>query len=203
MDSNAIFPHMNLPIEWLMNYWDITPEIAMAMAQEPYQWLRKRLNVTQDSLNHSEPLRSWVSGLDTRCRTALNAGVMIIQRSPDTLEMMRRWAECPVGGYEGCEKLMVNWPAEQGAFTEYVRNEFADRVREIPCDEALGYPGISIGCSGRLVRHYTSEEGLIRGAMGDTLLERMMGTVQRGMVEQKDKLLMRSDWDDMVLQDPS
>lgn len=174
----------------------------MAMAQEPYQWLRKRLNVTQDSLTHPEPLRSWVSGLDTRGHPALNAGVMIIQRTPDTLEMMRRWAECPIGGYEGCEKLMMNWPAEQGALTEYVRYEFPDRFREIPCDEALGYPGISIGCSGRLVRHYTSEEGLIRRVMGDILLERIMGAVQRGIVQEKDELLMRSDREDLVLQAP-
>jgi hypothetical protein len=189
MDSDAIFPYLHLPMEWLLNYWNITEDIAVAMSQEPLDWHRKHWNITQDELAllYPEPVLSWVAGLDSRGRTALNAGIMIVQNTPQTQELLSRWMNCPTSDmYPGCHDLVNEWPAEQGAFNEYVRYDFLDRVHEIPCNEAHGYPGVSIGCYGTLLRHYTLDKMLVRGAVDDAaLVKGAMEITQRSMVQER------------------
>ena len=52
------------------------------------------------------------------------------------------------------------------------------------CNEAHGYPNISIGCYGVLIRHYTLDKERVRSAVDDAELEQgVMEKVQRSMVQ--------------------
>ena len=35
LDGDAIFTHLHLPLEWLFNYWSITNDTTMALAEDP------------------------------------------------------------------------------------------------------------------------------------------------------------------------
>lgn len=60
-----------------------------------------------------------------------------------------------------------SWPAEQGAFGEYVRHKFnrPNDFQEIPCDEANGGPppGMFDYCTGRFVRHPWLDKDRLKG----------------------------------------
>lgn len=58
IDADAMMPYPNLPMEWLFNYWEITPETLVAMALDP-------------DAPHN---RDWNS------RTFLNTGFIIAQQ---------------------------------------------------------------------------------------------------------------------------
>jgi hypothetical protein len=91
---------------------------------------------------YPEPVLSWVAGLDSRGRTALRGGIIIVHTTSQTQERLSRWASCPTSNrYPRWRGLIDDWPAEQGAFNEYIRYDFSQRVREIPCNEAHGYLG--------------------------------------------------------------
>lgn len=189
LDTDAILPHLRLPMEWLLNYWNITTDTIMASSQEPLYWLRKLWNTSQEEVNatYEEPFLSWTSGFDTRGRRAVNGGVLIIQNTPRTIEMLRRWKDCPTGSrYRGCEALAQGWPAEQGAFNEYVRYDFLNYIRELPCDEAHGYPNASIDCHGSLIRHYTLDKQMVAKAMDDIIARDIMESTQRLMLREKE-----------------
>ena len=35
MDGDAIFTHLHLPLEWLMNRWEISPNKTLSLALDP------------------------------------------------------------------------------------------------------------------------------------------------------------------------
>ncbi|KAJ5427664.1 Galactosyl transferase [Penicillium cf. griseofulvum] len=71
--ADAMIHYPNLPLEWLFNYWEITPEtlVAMALASEAPR-------------NHG-----WNG------HTLLNTGFIIAQQSPRTQELFEAWKTCP------------------------------------------------------------------------------------------------------------
>jgi hypothetical protein len=190
LDTDAILPHLRLPMEWLLNHWNVTEQTAIAMSQEPLDWLRKYWHTSQQELSTiiDEPYLSWASGYDTQGRRNLNAGIMIVQDMPHTHEMLRRWVECPAGlRYPLCQGMAQGWPAEQGAFNEHVRYDFAEYIREIPCGEATGYPGASIDCQGSLIRHYTLDKAQVHEAIGAIIARDVLESTQNTMLQERKK----------------
>ncbi|KAF5231409.1 hypothetical protein FAUST_9272 [Fusarium austroamericanum] len=118
LDSDAVFTHLNLPIEWLMNLWDIRPEETLvAMAYD--------LDIKID--------------YDPRGNLVLNTGFVISQASQRTQEIYERWEDCP-RSIPGCEHWNFKWAHEQSAFSHYIRYEFnrTHDVKNIPCSHANG-----------------------------------------------------------------
>ncbi len=107
---------------------------------------------------------------------------MTLQSVPRAHDMLRRWTQCP-DEIQACAHFKHRWPAEQGAFNEFIRYEFEELVREIPCDDALGYPGMSLNggpsnCIGRLVNHFTLSKGSVKGAVQRALAFGVMTRMQ-------------------------
>lgn len=88
-------------------------------------------------------------------------------------------------GTPGCADLKVPWLAEQGAFCEYVRYDYPDNVRELPCTEGLGWPNMQSACRGTLVSHYTLAKEETKWAAGEALTQGVMRRLQDDMVAQK------------------
>ncbi|PTD02445.1 hypothetical protein FCULG_00012064 [Fusarium culmorum] len=135
LDSDAVFTHLNLPIEWLMNLWDIRPEETLvAMAYD--------LDIKID--------------YDPRGNLVLNTGFVISQASQRTQEMYERWEDCP-RSIPGCEHWNFKWAHEQSAFSHYIRYEFnrTHDVKNIPCSHANGNEFTAEGqckCQGIFIR---------------------------------------------------
>jgi hypothetical protein len=83
--------------------------------------------------------------------------------------------------------MAQGWPAEQGAFNEHVRYDFVDYIREIPCGEATGYPGASIGCQGSLIRHYTLDKAQVHEAIGAIIARDVLESTQKTMLQERKK----------------
>lgn len=153
MDSDAMMPYPNLPMEWLFNYWEITPETLVAMALDP-------------EAPHN---------LDWNGRTFLNTGFIIAQQSPRTHELFEAWDDCPTETrYPDCAKWGREWPHEQSAFGNHVRYEFnrSEDIRVLSCAEANGCPGVAAtGCVGELVRHYWGDKRSLPAGVGDAVLQ--------------------------------
>ncbi|KAM0190026.1 hypothetical protein ACHAPA_007815 [Fusarium lateritium] len=117
LDSDAVFTHLDLPLEWLMNLWDITPETLVAMAYD----------------------LDWEGDYDPRGNLILNTGFIIAQASQRAQDMFRRWEDCP-RSIPGCEHWNFKWAHEQSAFSHYIRYEFnrTHDVKSIPCNHANG-----------------------------------------------------------------
>ena len=152
LDADTIFPYLNLPMEWLLNYWDIAPETLIALARDP-----------PDPVNN-----------DDRSRTLLNTGFIIAQQSPRAMELFKAWDECPTEArYPKCSRWRFNWPHEQGAFGNVIRYDFngSEEIKVLPCAEANGCPeSAHTGCTGRLVRHYWYGKALVPSAVQESIL---------------------------------
>ena len=133
LDSDAIFHHLNLPFEWLMNYWTLSPDNnAMALAVDP------------DTEGNK----------DRYGKLNLNTGFIISQNNPTTYKIMDAWNRCPDddGPYPGCEVFRKNTPGQptdQGGFaplfdttlpTTFVSLAALHRSQRVPRD-GLWLPG--------------------------------------------------------------
>ncbi|KAJ5629414.1 hypothetical protein N7528_003071 [Penicillium herquei] len=152
LDADTVIPYLHLPLEWLLNYWNIVPETLLALARDPI-----------DPINN-----------DDRGRTLLNTGFMIAQQSSRTKELFKAWDEC-LGEtrYPKCSRWGFNWPHEQGAFGNFIRYDFngSQDIKVLPCAEANGCPeSAHTGCMGRLVRHYWYGKNLVPAAMQESVL---------------------------------
>jgi hypothetical protein len=155
MDADTMFPHPHLPLEWLFNYWDITPDTLVAMALDPDQ-RRNR---------------------DARGQLLLNTGFIIAQQSPRTQELFQAWETCPdekTRYTRRCSQWKRKWSHEQAAFGNHIRYDF-DRpndIKSLPCAEANGYPevGNQTGCVGEFVRHYWINKHLLPEAVEGSIM---------------------------------
>lgn len=149
LDYDAMFPSPEVPLEWMLNYWKIGPEVLVAMAEDP----------------SGDP--NW----DARHKVNVNSGFIIAQASEDTQRLFKDWAECPSEArYKGCAEWKDKPFHEQSAFSTYVRYDFLDGysidthpqyIRMLPCNEANGIPEVAgSGCVGQLVRHYWGKKAL-------------------------------------------
>jgi hypothetical protein len=140
IDADATFMNLNLPFEWLMNRWNITPQTALSMAEDP------NVDKNRDPRGHL---------------INLNCGFVMAQNLPRTQEILKAWASCPDNEqmYPGCGRWKKPWPAEQAAFGEYIRYQFNEStdINAVPCNEANGFPDGGEGCNGLFVRHSWSQ----------------------------------------------
>ncbi|PNY23271.1 Uncharacterized protein TCAP_06788 [Tolypocladium capitatum] len=152
IDSDAIFHRLDLPLEWLLNYWQLYPESnSLAMAVDPdHEWNKDRFN-----------------------RLYLNTGFIVAQNNPTTYNIFDAWQRCPDEGepYPECTQFRLNapgQPTDQGGFGTFVRYSFSESIRELPCMEANGYPESDEGCKGQFIRHlWTGKKDQIKIDVGE------------------------------------
>lgn len=154
LDSDAIFRNLDLPFEWLMNYWKLYPDNnAMALAEDP------AFNYNKDKFG----------------KLYLNTGFIVSQNNPTTYKIMDDWDKCPNdnGPYPGCEGFRRSWPGQptdQGGFGTYVRYNYTAHIRELPCTEANGFPLSESTCHGTFIRHlWTGKDNQIKIDVGQQL----------------------------------
>ncbi|KAL2264341.1 hypothetical protein VTK26DRAFT_6584 [Humicola hyalothermophila] len=149
LDYDAMFPNPEVPLEWMLNYWKIGPEVLVAMSEDP-----------PGDVN-----------MDSRGKLNINSGFIIAQASEKTQRLLKDWAECPdETRYKGCGVWKNKAFHEQSAFSSFVRYDFLDGfsidthpqyIRTLPCAEANGIPEVAgCGCVGHLVRHYWGKKEL-------------------------------------------
>jgi hypothetical protein len=153
IDSDATFNHLDLPFEWLLNYWRFHPgEQSLALAYDP------------DSPKNT----------DMKGQTYLNTGFMVAQNIPRTYEILKSWEECPDEGgkHPECVEFRKNrpgWPTDQGGFGNFIRYEF-DKPTDIMgllCTEGNGFVESKSGCDGIFVSHWwTGKNSWIKEGIG-------------------------------------
>ncbi|KAF5133906.1 Xyloglucan 6-xylosyltransferase 1 [Metarhizium anisopliae] len=151
LDSDAIFHYLDLPFEWLMNYWRLYPDTnSMALAVDPdTDWNKDRFG-----------------------KLYLNTGFIISQNNPMTYKIMDAWNRCPDDDspYPECKEFRLNAPGrptDQGGFGTFVRYNYTEHIRELPCTEANGFPQTDSGCNGIFVRHlWTGKDDQIKIDVG-------------------------------------
>lgn len=149
-DSDVFFTHLNMPLEALLDYWNIDSTIALAGALDP----------GIDRAN-----------FDMHDRQLINTGFLITQNTPRTDQMFEDWITCPTDEkYAACSRWKDSYFHEQSAFSEYVRYDYADVVKELPCEEANSAPGQEPkGCSGKYVRHYWHGKEMLKQAADENV----------------------------------
>lgn len=173
-DSDVIIPNLRLPIEWLLNHWDVpNDKSTLAMSQDPIHVPGIGLKLTDSKGNQGN-----------------NAGFIILYNNGDGVlkNVLTKWANCPSEvDYPGCAKFRSGWPAEQGAFNEYVRHDFPEYVHSFPCAEAMGWPDWDV-CQGSLIRHYAMAKNKVHGGIESSLAQGLMKVVHENMVNHKSEL---------------
>ncbi|EOA87895.1 hypothetical protein ACJQWK_08335 [Exserohilum turcicum] len=187
IDADATIQHLELPVEWLFNRWGITPDTSIAMPLDTRQILNGDEHASEDS----------------RGKLALNTGVVIAQALPHTFDMLEAWKECPTSDrYPECKQWANEWSHEQKAFSEYIRYDFnpnGTNIVEIPCNDAMGYPGITdhswitSKCTGQFIRHHTidkhrtkkSTEAAMMQSLTDLLHQELHGKRDTYLVKEK------------------
>ncbi|KAF2103947.1 putative subunit of Golgi mannosyltransferase complex [Rhizodiscina lignyota] len=172
VDSDAIFYHLDLPFEWLLNYWRIIPhQTGLAMALDP------------NSDNNK----------DSFGRRYLNTGFIIAQNNPRTHDILDAWASCPEedSKYTNCSNFKHNSPGkptDQGAMGNYIRYDFEEKedIRELPCTEANGFPESHSGCYGLFVRHvWTSKQDMLMASVAKSLAGAMFEDRHREFLDMR------------------
>ncbi|CAG5182690.1 uncharacterized protein ALTATR162_LOCUS10286 [Alternaria atra] len=154
MDSDVMFHYPHLPLEWLLNYWNMTDDTLAMMSIDP-----------------NEP-----QNYDAKGNRYLNTGFVIARQSQRTQEMYKAWAECPSETkYKGCAHWKTDWAHEQAAFGNYLRYDYdrPDDIRVLPCVEANGAPEAANrgGCKGVFVRHFWVDKGLVAKNLADSVMQ--------------------------------
>jgi hypothetical protein len=169
IDSDAIFPHLNLPVEWLMNYWSINPEIdSLTLALDP-----------------DKPYNE-----DKFGKAYLNTGFIIAQNTARTFEIMDEWRDCPEEGgrHPECTQFKVGFMSltDQAGFGTYIRYDFPENIKELPCSEANGYPESNTTCIGTLVKHlWSGKDTWLKVAVGQQLRGDLLPAFHRRFVQEK------------------
>ncbi|OCK73549.1 hypothetical protein K432DRAFT_312588 [Lepidopterella palustris CBS 459.81] len=168
LDADAAFHQMHIPIEWLLNYWEITPETSIAMALDP----AGPPGINDDRFN----------------RTLSNTGFIISQRSDRTQEILRAWHECPDDTrYANCSQWSKPRFHEQSAFGNYIRYDYEENLKEIPCTEANGYPGTL--CEGVFIRHYWYGKQRVRNDFANSTMQAITAPLQRMYLDQREQIV--------------
>lgn len=163
LDADATFRFMHLPVEWMLNYWKIEPTHSITMALDP--WSVDEADYNSDRFN----------------RTYTNTGFMVVQNNAKTMEILKAWHECPDDTrYPGCSYWKEPKFHEQSAFGEHIRYDYEKYVKELPCAEANGFPGVSVSdCQGRFVRHYWFDKANTKKDFRDNMMNAITLPIQR------------------------
>lgn len=125
LDGDAIFEYPELPLEWMMSYWNITKDTLITLSKDP------------DSPKNR----------DQYGRAMHNTGFIIAQQSDRTQQMFTDWEDCPSGNkHPYCKRWAKKWAHEQGAFSNYIRYDYPgeDDVHSIRYSDANGPSGLFI-----------------------------------------------------------
>ncbi|KOS20268.1 Xyloglucan 6-xylosyltransferase [Escovopsis weberi] len=178
LDSDAIFNNLDLPFEWLMNYWDLDPaNNSLALAYDP--------EAKGNEDNHG--------------KINLNTGFIISQNNEKTFEIMDAWDKCtePDGKYPGCEefrKAAPGRPTDQGGFGSYVRYDYPTEIKSLPCQEANGFPGSNSGCEGTFIRHvWTGKDSWLKAFVGQQVLGPFLESFHKEFLAEKDSFYITEE----------
>jgi len=174
LDADATFRNMHLPIEWLLNYWNIEPKHSITMALDP--WDPKEPGYNSDRFN----------------RTYTNTGFMAVQNNEKVGEILKAWHECPDDGrYPNCSEWKQPRFHEQSAFGEFIRYDYEDSIKELPCAEANGYPGVTVSnCVGKFIRHYWFDKSLIKQVLQENVMQALSLSVQRTFADSSAQVIL-------------
>ncbi|KAH8712062.1 hypothetical protein GQ44DRAFT_776259 [Phaeosphaeriaceae sp. PMI808] len=186
IDADATIQHLELPFEWLFNRWGVTPETSIAMPLDTRQILNGDVHASEDS----------------RGKLQLNTGVVIAQALPLTFDLLTAWKECPgEKKYPGCGEWKEAWSHEQKAFSEYIRYDFnpnGTNIVEIPCNDAMGYPGLSdnhswitSNCTGQFIRHHTIDKAMTKTSTELAMLQSLTDLTRKALLGDKQKYWIR------------
>jgi hypothetical protein len=177
VDSDATFNHLDLPFEWLLNYWRFRPnEQSIALAYDP------------KSPKNTDP----------KGETYQNTGFMVVQNLPRTFEILKAWEECPNDGgkHPECTKFRKNepgWPTDQGGWGNFIRYDY-DKPTDIlalPCTEGNGFPESGSGCEGMFVRHWwTGKDSWIKEGVGRQLPGQFLPLLHGQFLSEKDQFFL-------------
>lgn len=177
LDADAAFHQMHIPIEWLLNYWQITPDISLAMALDP----AGPPGTNDDRFN----------------RTLSNTGFIVAQQSDRTQEILRAWHECPDDvRYDNCSQWKDPLFHEQSAFGEFVRYDYEDYLKEIPCTEANGYPGTL--CKGVFVRHYWYGKHRVANDFSNSTMQAITAPLQKMFLDHRKQIVQEQTKNEIV-----
>jgi hypothetical protein len=165
MDSDTIIMNLHLPFEWLLNRWGVQHNTSFTMAKDPA----------------NEP-----QNFDSKGRINDNTGFMIIQDLPASHEIIEKVEQCPEDPerYPGCDKFKMEWPHEQGAFSEHIRYEYPGSINELNCTEANGYPGSGReDCEGVFIRHFWDRKFGLKDTVGYVVSAPLMSMLHRDIMD--------------------
>jgi hypothetical protein len=176
LDADATFRWMHLPIEWLLNYWNIEKQHAITMALDPWDPASPQFN--SDRFN----------------RTYTNTGFMVVQNTENVMDILKAWHECPDDTrYKGCSEWKQPKFHEQSAFGEYIRYDFEEYIKELPCAEANGFPGVEIAhCQGKFIRHYWFEKSLVKMDFRDNMMQAFTYPIQKLFAENTNDVIVKT-----------
>jgi hypothetical protein len=167
MDADALFNQMHIPVEWLLNYWSIDSTISLAMALDP-----------EGPQNN-----------DTNGRRYANTGFIIAQNNPKTYEILTALDECPEETrYEGCAVWADTRFDEQAAFGRYVRYDYDEYIKELPCEEANGEWDLEI-CKGVFIQHMWWRTDTVSKRFGEQTLQSLMERVHENVMDDKRRIV--------------
>ncbi|KAL2214513.1 hypothetical protein CC79DRAFT_1265693, partial [Sarocladium strictum] len=166
MDSDAVIHHLDIPFEWLMNYWGLHPTTnSFALAFDP-----KHPN-NEDQFGG----------------VYLNTGFIVLQNNKKTYEILDAWEECPEPGgkHPDCVDFRTNRPGkptDQGGFGTYIRYDFpAPDIISLPCTEANGFPESHSGCEGKFIQHlWTGKKNWIKILIGKQMPGQFLELFHKG-----------------------
>lgn len=192
IDADATVQHLEVPLEWKFNRWGITPETSIAMPLDVRQMMGGNDHIGEDSHGNMES----------------NTGLIIAQALPHTFDMLTAWKECPEEKrYPGCGRWKEEWAHEQRAFSQYIRYDFnptGKNIIEIPCDDAMGFPGlgdnawIADDCKGQFIRHHTISKGQTKRSTEIAMLQSLTDIVRDDLLKNKEAYWVRETKDESV-----
>ncbi|KAJ5390968.1 uncharacterized protein N7496_002036 [Penicillium cataractarum] len=169
MDGDAIFTHPHLPLEWLLNYWGISNDTTMALAEDP-----------------SDPFFLNVKKLDIN----LNTGFVIAHQTPRSEEFFEAWMTCPdETRYEGCGRWKLTHTHEQAVVNEYLRYDYPEEIQILPCTEANRYPN-SGDCNGEFISHYWPFKDMIPAGAKEVMAQYFWPPLQKAYSHDRDNIIV-------------
>lgn len=168
MDADALWNYPEIPLEWLMNHWGITPNLSLAISTDP----PRNRNVNGDAQS--------------------NTGFIIAQQNARTMEMIDTWLDCPTGKrFPGCERYAWARFHEQQAFNDYVRYDFNRSTDYIllPANETNGFAGSDIECEGVFVSHYWSDKSRPRIGFGNSVMRALAQELNAQLLAEKERFV--------------
>jgi hypothetical protein len=181
MDADAVFAHLEVPIEWLLNRWNVSrKDISVVMPLDPS--IDIQYPVGWPHYNYDRNKRLWA-----------NPGFFTTINGPVVKEILKVWNECPdrEDKYPGCAAYKASMSAEMGAFANYVRYLYPTWIREVPCTEGNGYPEMMTECRGVFVRHYTTDKSRVRAGVTLSLARAFMDVMHEDILR-KEKHIVTS-----------